>query len=93
MNSAILKRRIRAIVESNFRIFAVYCQGKGAQTQLFDYPASYHDGSDGLSFADGHVEMHKYRDRRTMPPFKWSAGDVLPHGISSPNNLDITWLQ
>jgi prepilin-type N-terminal cleavage/methylation domain-containing protein len=74
-------------------VLTVECQGKGAQTRLYDYPASYHGGADGLSFADGHAEIHKYVDVRTKPAPRWSAGDVLPHNVASPNNPDLAWLQ
>ncbi|MBI2949618.1 MAG: type II secretion system protein, partial [Verrucomicrobia bacterium] len=55
-----------------------------------NYPASYHAGSGGLSYADGHSEIHKWRDARTMP--RLSKGQLLPIQISSPNNLDMEWL-
>ena len=50
-----------------------------------DAPASYHNKAGSLSFADGHSEIHKWRDSRT-----WG---ILNVGWSSPNNLDIDWLQ
>ena len=54
-----------------------------------DYPASYHGGGGGLSFADGHSEIHKWKDQRTTPPIN-SGG--ISFGVSSPNNVDVTWL-
>ena len=33
-------------------------------------PASYHNGAGGLSFADGHSEIRKWRDSRTVQPVK-----------------------
>ena len=57
-----------------------------------DYPASYHAGSAGLSFADGHSETKRWRDPRTMPPVE--KGRYLAKGnLPSPNNQDIRWLQ
>jgi prepilin-type N-terminal cleavage/methylation domain-containing protein/prepilin-type processing-associated H-X9-DG protein len=32
-----------------------------------DIPASYHNGACGFSFADGHGEIHKWRDANTKP--------------------------
>lgn len=32
---------------------------------MYDYPASYHGGSGGLSFADGHSEIHRWQDAVT----------------------------
>ncbi|MFO1489089.1 MAG: prepilin-type N-terminal cleavage/methylation domain-containing protein [Verrucomicrobiota bacterium] len=54
-----------------------------------DYPASYHGGGGGLSFADGHSEIHKWRDSRTTPPINPSG---ISYGVGSPNNVDMTWL-
>lgn len=31
------------------------------QTQWVDVPATYHNGANGFSFADGHAEIHKWR--------------------------------
>ena len=60
-----------------------------ATTYIVDYPASYHGGACGLAFADGHSEIHKWKDSRTMPPLK--AG--LQLNVASPNNPDVVWLQ
>jgi prepilin-type N-terminal cleavage/methylation domain-containing protein/prepilin-type processing-associated H-X9-DG protein len=56
-----------------------------------NYPASYHGNAAGLSFADGHSEIKRWRDSRTMPPLV--PGKDLPLNISSPNNDDLVWLQ
>ncbi len=37
------------------------------QFSIVDWPASYHNGAAGYSFADGHSEVHRWRDPRTMP--------------------------
>ncbi|MSU35458.1 MAG: type II secretion system protein [Pedosphaera sp.] len=56
---------------------------------IIDYPASTHNGSGGLSFADGHAEIHKWVDSRTKLPWKnLSMALVVP----SPGNLDMVWL-
>jgi prepilin-type N-terminal cleavage/methylation domain-containing protein/prepilin-type processing-associated H-X9-DG protein len=57
--------------------------------RIIDFPASYHGGACGFSFADGHSEIHKWRDPRTMPPLT----DVLPLNVASPNNQDVLWMQ
>ena len=59
-----------------------------ATTQIIDYPASYHGNAGGLAFADGHSEIHRWRDPDTMPPL---ATDLSRK--SDPNNVDIFWLQ
>jgi prepilin-type N-terminal cleavage/methylation domain-containing protein len=59
--------------------------------KIVDYPASYHNKAGGLSFADGHSEIKKWRDPRTYPVLK--KGQDLPLDRPSPNNLDVLWMQ
>jgi prepilin-type N-terminal cleavage/methylation domain-containing protein len=56
-----------------------------------DLPGSYHHRACGFSFADGHSEIHRWRDDRTMPPIV--KGDYVNDNFSSPNNVDVRWLQ
>ena len=63
---------------------------KPAQWKIIDFPASYHGGSGGVAFVDGHAEIHKWRDSRTTPPV--IPGRVPPLNISSPNNQDVFWM-
>ncbi len=59
--------------------------------QLVDSPASYHGGSGGLSFADGHSELHKWKSRFVLqPPL---AGQVRPYPTPDPGNPDVAWMQ
>jgi prepilin-type N-terminal cleavage/methylation domain-containing protein len=58
---------------------------------FYDLPASYHHRAGGFSFADGHAEIRRWRDERTMPRLVRS-GDT-PDGFRSPNNPDVQWLQ
>lgn len=58
--------------------------------QIIDYPASYHGNAGGLSFLDGHSEIHKWRDSRTMPVLK--QGQNLPLNQNLPNDQDVAWL-
>jgi hypothetical protein len=60
----------------------------------FDYPASYHMRSGGLSFADGHSETRRWLDNRTMPPIKKGKDSLAQVAFTpSPRNRDIIWLQ
>ncbi len=59
-------------------------------TRIIDFPASFHNGACGLSFADGHAEIHKWRDDRTKPAPKYN--NDLKLNVSSPNNQDMIWL-
>ena len=63
---------------------------KPQQWKIVDYPASYHGGSGGLSFADGHSEIKKWTDARTMPPLR--KGVLLNLNAPSPNNPDVFWM-
>jgi prepilin-type N-terminal cleavage/methylation domain-containing protein/prepilin-type processing-associated H-X9-DG protein len=60
-------------------------------TGFFDYPASYHNQAAGFSFADGHSEIHRWRDPRTTPPLQRDG--LIPDILASPNNQDVIWLQ
>ena len=57
----------------------------------YDLPASYHNKAGGLSFSDGHSEVHRWQDSRTMPAA--TPGVLLPNQGPSPNNADIAWMQ
>jgi prepilin-type processing-associated H-X9-DG protein len=59
-----------------------------------DLPAAYHGNAGGLSFADGHSEIHKWRDGRTSRPI--SDETAVFDGstpVASPNNIDVAWMQ
>ena len=58
---------------------------------FYDLPGYYHHLACGFSFADGHSEIRRWQDTRTMPP-------LVPNGFvndqfSSPDNQDVAWLQ
>ena len=57
------------------------------QAKLPDFPASYHNKAGGLAFADGHSEIHRWRDPRTMPPVKHA--DI--QAVNQANNPDVIW--
>jgi prepilin-type N-terminal cleavage/methylation domain-containing protein len=62
-----------------------------AAVGFYDLPGMYHHRACGFSFADGHSEIKKWRDQRTMPPLVQN-GEVND-GFRSPRNPDIIWLQ
>jgi prepilin-type processing-associated H-X9-DG protein len=70
--------------------FGVDCEKRGAAIIIVNFPASYHNRAGGLLFADGHAEIHKWMDNRTMPKLQKT---LLNYFVSSPNNRDIIWLQ
>jgi prepilin-type N-terminal cleavage/methylation domain-containing protein/prepilin-type processing-associated H-X9-DG protein len=61
-----------------------------ASARIIDYPASYHNGAAGISFADGHAEIRKWVDPRTRPPVKHN--NLLMLNVASANNRDMIWL-
>jgi prepilin-type N-terminal cleavage/methylation domain-containing protein/prepilin-type processing-associated H-X9-DG protein len=65
-------------------------KGNPTGTRMPDEPASYHNGAGGLSFADGHSEVHKWQDPWTRRPVK-KTGDNVGGGPS--NNKDVRWMQ
>lgn len=60
-----------------------------ASAKIIDYPASYHNGAAGLSFADGHAEIKKWLDPRTIVKVRFN---LMPLNVASPNNRDMIWL-
>ena len=56
--------------------------------RMIDWPATYHNLACGISFADGHSEIHKWLDGRTVQP----AGGTDDQNNPGPNP-DILWLQ
>jgi prepilin-type N-terminal cleavage/methylation domain-containing protein/prepilin-type processing-associated H-X9-DG protein len=59
-----------------------------------DIPASYHGNACGLSFCDGHSEIHRWRDSRTWTPIL-EGGTLFDgvHGTAQANNVDVGWMQ
>ena len=56
-----------------------------------DLPAFYHNRGCGFSFADGHSELHRWLDDRTMPPIQYGVATSLT--LSVPRDRDVAWLQ
>ncbi|HEV2209327.1 MAG TPA: type II secretion system protein [Verrucomicrobiae bacterium] len=71
--------------------FAVDMVHQGASAMLVDIPGSYHNHAGSISFADGHAEIHKWRDPRTYPPML--TGVPVVKNQSCANDPDIAWLQ
>ncbi len=56
-----------------------------------DLPASYHNGAANLSFADGHIETHKWLCGSTRPPSRPDAAH-LPFPVPAAQMGDFNWL-
>jgi prepilin-type N-terminal cleavage/methylation domain-containing protein/prepilin-type processing-associated H-X9-DG protein len=58
-----------------------------ASEQVVDYPASYHNNAGGFSFADGHSEIHQWKDKRIYnPPPTFPIATVA-------DSPDVFWMQ
>jgi prepilin-type N-terminal cleavage/methylation domain-containing protein/prepilin-type processing-associated H-X9-DG protein len=57
-----------------------------------DLPASYHDGAASFSFADGHSEHHRWKNRSTKQPARaYGLSTPLPMAIND-GAADFTWV-
>ncbi len=76
---------------SNFMTMMNGYPNDPSQYSLGDLPGMYHNLACGFSFADGHSEMHRWRNSLTTPPL----GPVLPNAapFSCPGNIDVAFLQ
>jgi prepilin-type N-terminal cleavage/methylation domain-containing protein/prepilin-type processing-associated H-X9-DG protein len=54
-------------------------------------PSYLHRQRGVLAFADGHVEVHRWLDARTMPGLP-SGSAYISHGTLSSNNPDLNWI-
>jgi prepilin-type N-terminal cleavage/methylation domain-containing protein/prepilin-type processing-associated H-X9-DG protein len=61
----------------------------GRSAEWKDLPASYHNGACGISFADGHSEVHKWVEASTKRPIL--RQDFT--GAIVANSRDVDWLQ
>jgi len=59
-----------------------------ANAEWWDWPASYHAGACGFCFADGHSEIHKWLDARTLAPVTYT----IINGLSVRGSVDVAWI-
>jgi prepilin-type N-terminal cleavage/methylation domain-containing protein/prepilin-type processing-associated H-X9-DG protein len=62
-------------------------------TQWIDLPAAYHNGAGGISFADGHSEIRKWRDGRVLEALKQNFDNIYPSDPKQTPADDLQWLQ
>ncbi len=79
----------------NDAAFAVDCQYSGGGAAFVDGPTLLHSGGCGFGFADGHAEMHQWKDPRTFgPPFQTHyQNDYTGVGYPMPGSLDVAWIE
>lgn len=76
----LLDENAKSLNDASFAMTMVPVGGK-----FLDGPGTYHNFACGIAFADGHSEIHKWKDPRTA----WQNGAE----VYSPPNPDVTWLQ
>ncbi|MGA2867397.1 MAG: prepilin-type N-terminal cleavage/methylation domain-containing protein [Verrucomicrobiota bacterium] len=57
--------------------------------QWVDKPANYHGGSAGFAFADGHSQVHKWREASSIVPVIYNQYNAFP---TRGQLRDITWV-
>jgi prepilin-type processing-associated H-X9-DG protein len=68
-----------------------YFLNKADKHEWIDLPASYHNGAAAFSFADGHGELHRWKDASTKPPPHPDAAD-LPRDVNYKGYADFYWI-
>ncbi len=72
--------------------FAVQMALPGATTaRIIDFPASYHNGACGFSFADGHSEIHKWLGSRIKAKVDYTG--TMPLNVDAGDSVrDVIWM-
>ncbi|MGC3958072.1 MAG: hypothetical protein QM813_09080 [Verrucomicrobiota bacterium] len=80
----------------NDSAFAVqmYLDSADGTPMIVDFPASFHNGACGMSFADGHAEIHKWKGKAIQPPVDpTKRSRAIPAAASAGDSgEDIRWL-
>jgi prepilin-type N-terminal cleavage/methylation domain-containing protein/prepilin-type processing-associated H-X9-DG protein len=61
-----------------------------AEDSFFNWPSSSHSRGGIISFADGHVDYHRWKDERTVVAHSF---DYHKHDDPCDNNVDLDWLR
>lgn len=78
----------------NDAAFAVKMDYQGRTALWQDGPGTSHGGGCGFTFGDGHSEIRKWKDGRTMArPMLTTYAYSFPFGVSHPNSVDIAWVE
>ncbi len=75
--------------------FAVQCADPNRFSGKFiDVPASYHNNACGISFADGHAEIHKWVGTAVVQPMVVGGANINGEVANSVQDaVDLVWLQ
>jgi len=78
----------------NDAAFAVKMDLQGRAAAWQDGPGTGHGGGCGFTFADGHAEIRKWQDGRTVSGKMITTYKIkFDFGQTQPNNPDIAWVQ
>ena len=75
----------------NDAAFAVAMNNTYPNTVWQDTPANYHGGACGFAFADGHSEIHKWKDPQTLGIPTTYLSEISTRFQA--HNYDIVWVQ
>ena len=65
--------------------------GFSVSATIVDFPASYHNGACGFSFADGHSEIHKWRGSKIKAPVPYTG--TMPLKVAADDSTaDVQWM-
>lgn len=70
--------------------FIVLMPGQNSD-QYFHLPATHHNNGGVVGFADGHVELHRWLDYRTIRAT--TAGQRIAHNVNARSSKDLLWIQ
>ncbi|HWD94329.1 MAG TPA: prepilin-type N-terminal cleavage/methylation domain-containing protein [Verrucomicrobiae bacterium] len=60
---------------------------------IVDFPASFHNGACGMSFSDGHAEIHRWLGHNIRRPVLTAPGRLFPASTPAGDSAgDIQWL-
>jgi prepilin-type N-terminal cleavage/methylation domain-containing protein/prepilin-type processing-associated H-X9-DG protein len=76
----------------NDAAFAVQMANPGATSaRIIDFPASFHGGACGFSFADGHSEIHKWKGSKIKAPVAYTG--TMPLNVYAGDSVnDVLWM-
>jgi prepilin-type N-terminal cleavage/methylation domain-containing protein/prepilin-type processing-associated H-X9-DG protein len=61
--------------------------------QIVNFPAGYHGGAGGVTFADGHAEIHRWRSAELQASQQIVEGVKHEFTTVAANNQDLLWLR
>jgi prepilin-type N-terminal cleavage/methylation domain-containing protein/prepilin-type processing-associated H-X9-DG protein len=61
--------------------------------QIANLPAGYHGGSGGVTFADGHAEIHRWRSAEVQAPQQVAQKKKWEFLPVSAQNVDLLWMR